>query len=51
MFNLSGLAREITFGDSLHHGRHTDHFSGETIEFDDATSLAMEPWSYRVFVR
>ncbi|HKJ03171.1 MAG TPA: alpha-amylase family glycosyl hydrolase, partial [Longimicrobiales bacterium] len=52
VFNLTGLRREVTFGESsLYQGRYTDYFSGETVRFEEGASLVMDPWSYRVYVR
>jgi len=51
VFNFSGTPHDVTFSDSLHHGTYTEYFSGEGVEFLQATSLHLEPWGYRVFVK
>ena len=51
VFNFGAEEQEVAFGDGPHHGRYTDAFSGETVTFDESTSLPMPAWGYRVFVR
>ncbi|WP_241094949.1 alpha-amylase family glycosyl hydrolase [Marinicauda algicola] len=50
VLNLSGEAREVTFGTGPHHGAYTDRFSGERLEVGATTALALEPWGWRVLV-
>ena len=50
VLNLSGEAREVTFGTGPHHGAYIDRFSGERLEVGAATALALEPWGWRVLV-
>lgn len=49
VFNLSPRAHDVTFELARHHGAFSDVQSGESITFDEATSLFLEPWDYRIF--
>ncbi len=51
VFNLSPDHTAATFQESLYHGSYTDFVTGEPTELGAGVSLAMAPWSYRVFVR
>ena len=51
VLNFSDAPRTITFGDGPHHGSYADAFTGSPATFDDGTSLTLEPWGYRVYVR
>jgi glycosidase len=50
VFNFSNEQQIVTFDQTLHHGRHTDYFSKETVEFLSDTRLPIKPWGYRVFI-
>ena len=51
VFNLCPDSRRVSFPETLHHGNYTDFFNGQSVTFGDATTLDLEPWGYRVFVR
>jgi glycosidase len=51
VLNLSDKALDATFGKSLHYGSYRDFASGEALRIDAATSVALPPWSYRIFVK
>ncbi|MDX2162712.1 MAG: alpha-amylase family glycosyl hydrolase [bacterium] len=50
-FNFSDHAREVRFGQALHHGAYTDFSSGQQVAFTGRETLPMQPWEYRVFTR
>ncbi|UAB78832.1 alpha-amylase [Erythrobacter sp. SCSIO 43205] len=49
VFNLSPRGQDVTFELARHHGAFADAMSGEDVTFVGMTSLAMEPWGYRIF--
>ena len=51
VFNFSDRPQHVSFPESLHHGRYSDFFSGETATFTADTRLEIERWGYRVYVR
>jgi hypothetical protein len=51
VFNFSDQPQTVKFRESLHHGKYTEYFSGDSVEFSDSTSLELKPWAYRVFVK
>ena len=51
VFNFSNEPQAVTFAESLYHGKYTDYFNRESIELAGSTSLGLQPWDYRVFVR
>jgi len=51
VFNFSNEPQAVTFSESLYHGKYTDYFSQESIELSGSTSLGLQPWDYRVFVK
>ncbi|MEY3407794.1 MAG: Alpha-amylase, partial [Actinomycetota bacterium] len=50
VFNFSGEDREVLFPTTLHHGTYHDAFTRDPFTFGTTTTLALEPWGYRVFV-
>ena len=51
VFNFSPEPRVVTFRETLHHGQYTDYFASAPVAIDRTTTLAMDAWGYRVFVR
>ena len=51
VMNFSDKPQTVTFSETLYHGKYTDYFSGETIEFPTTTQMQLKPWAYRVFVK
>ena len=51
VFNFTKEAKTAKFKETLFHGSYTDYFSGERVELGEATSLKLEPWGFRVFVK
>jgi hypothetical protein len=47
-FNLSAAPRSVSFGPGPHHGGYVDAMSGEEIRIDTATTLSLDPWSFRI---
>lgn len=50
VLNFGDSEQTVAFGEGPHHGRYSDYFSQETIEFNSDTTLAIKAWGYRVFV-
>jgi glycosidase len=51
VINFSDQSQEVSFEESLHHGRYRDYFNDENLQVDAGTTLKMPPWSYRVLVQ
>jgi glycosidase len=51
MFNFSAAEQTVTFQERLHHGVYCEAFSGKPVSFDATTSLTVEPWGCRVYVK
>lgn len=51
VFNFSDNKQTVAFMEPLFTGSYTDYFSKKTIEMKDDSSLELEAWGYRVFVK
>lgn len=51
VMNLSNKPQKVSFNEPAFRGVYRDYFSDEHIEHNDMTSLMLEPWAYRVYVR
>lgn len=51
VFNFSDKKRTVEFKESLHHGNYTDFTTAAAIAIAEGTTLEMEPWGYKVFVK
>ncbi len=51
VLNFSNQPQAVTFAESLYHGKYTDTFSRESIKLAGSTSLGLQPWDYRIFVK
>jgi hypothetical protein len=51
VFNFSAEPQEVRFGSAVYEGRYRDFTSGESAVLGPDLSLALPPWSYRVFVQ
>ena len=51
VFNFSDEWKSVEFTESLHHGEYINYFSDEAVGFDENSTLEIEPWDYRVFVK
>jgi len=51
VFNFSDEWKSVEFSESLHHGEYINYFSDEAVGFDENSTLEIEPWDYRVFVK
>jgi len=51
VINFTNVKQVVTFRESLFHGDYTDYFNNEQVEFTKTSSLELDPWSYRIFVR
>jgi uncharacterized protein YpiB (UPF0302 family) len=49
--NFSDVSQNVTFKETLHHGKYTEYFSNEAAEMNETSKLVLPPWSYRVFVK
>jgi glycosidase len=51
VLNFSDKRQTVIFKDTLHLGKYTDYFAGQSVELIDSTQLEMKPWGYQVFVK
>ncbi|MEL6868380.1 MAG: alpha-amylase family glycosyl hydrolase [Pseudomonadota bacterium] len=51
VFNFSPTAQTITFSDAPYPGDYADVFSGDSIDVNDAASMSLAPWAFRVMRR
>lgn len=51
VFNMSASSCEVRFTDGPFMGEFVDAFTEEVLRFDEASQLAMTPWSYRIFLK
>jgi glycosidase len=51
VLNFSNLPQNVTFKETLYHGKYTEYFSGKSFDMDASAKLVLPPWSYRVFVK
>jgi len=51
VFNFSAGSHTVSFPHTRHHGRYTEFPAGEPAVFVATTTLALEPWEYRLYVR
>jgi len=51
VFNFSDEWKSVEFTESLQYGEYINFFSDEAVEFDESSTLEIEPWDYRVFVK
>ena len=51
VFNFSDRSQTVTFEEKLYPGKYTDYFGNQKIELFGASTLRLEPWEYRVFVK
>ena len=51
VFNFSDEVQNVSFDETLHHGDYIDSFSNKPDSFGPDSTLEIEPWGYRVFVR
>jgi glycosidase len=51
VFNFSAEAQSVNFEGDVHGGGWSDFSTGETASFDADTTLDIEPWGWRVYVR
>ena len=51
VFNFFDKRQVVAFSESLHHGNYIEYLSKDTMEFSQSTTLQLEPWGYRVFVK
>lgn len=49
VFNLSPRSQSVVFDFARHHGAFSDAMSGEKMTFTSDTTLAIDPWGYRIF--
>ena len=50
IFNFSPEEQRVAFRESLCRGPYTDFRSGESLMVDDATTMHLQPWDYRILV-
>ena len=50
VLNFSAKPQTVEFTGTLHHGVYTDFTTGEPVQVTEQTSIALEPWGYRVLV-
>ena len=51
VINFTAEPQTVTFSDSPFAGRYTDYFSGSAVDIDAKTTVDLEPWGYRVYIR
>jgi glycosidase len=51
VFNFSAKPQNVTFEESLFHGKYTEYMSGRQAELSAASKLELQPWDYRIFVK
>src|SRR6476469_3393947 len=51
VFNFSPDTVDATFGESLCHGTYVEFLDGRAVTVDDATSMSLEPWAYRILLQ
>lgn len=51
VINLSNESQTVSFEGVLHAGAYLEYFSGSQVELDAASTMTLDPWSYRVFVQ
>ncbi len=51
VFNFSSERVSATFKDMLHHGRYKDYITEKPVTFNDTTSIALNPWCFKVFIQ
>ena len=51
VLNFSAQLQTVTFEEALFLGGYTDFFRQEPVVFQSSTSLRLDPWDYRVFVK
>jgi len=51
IFNFSKRAQDVTFKETLYHGRYTDFFTKSEMELNETSTLKLAAWDYKVFVR
>ena len=51
VINFSSKPQNVTFKDSLYHGKYTEYLSGEAAELDASSKVMLKPWGYQVFVK
>jgi glycosidase len=50
VFNFSPDRQRVQFGESLCQGPYSDYFTRAPITIDDATTMEIDPWGYRLLV-
>lgn len=51
VFNFSDTPQHVSFKQHLHHGSYTDYLSGETVQFNEGSTLKLAAWDYRIYVQ
>ena len=51
VFNFSAKPQNVTFHESLYHGRYTEYMSGQSLELSADTPFELQPWEYRIYVK
>jgi glycosidase len=51
VLNFSSDPQTVHFEESLHHGSYTDFFAQQQLEILADTTLELEPWGYKIFVK
>ena len=51
VLNFSAKRQSVTFQETLYHGKYKDYFSGKAVNLAGSSTMELEPWSYRVFVK
>lgn len=50
VFNFSGTPRQVAFEETLCHGDYTDWENDTAVRVDASTTMALEPWAWRVLL-
>lgn len=51
VMNFSKETQSVELKESLYFGEYTEFFSGEKVVFDKPTTLSLDAWAYRVYVK
>lgn len=51
VLNFSAKRQSVTVQETLYHGKYKDYFSGKAVNLAGSSTMELEPWSYRVFVK
>jgi glycosidase len=51
VFNFSDIAQEVHFKDRLHLGSYRSFRDGQTVVFEESSTLVLKPWEFRIYIK